>query len=107
MHVVNHLLRERNTDLVLVEGLLEPLVEVEGDRPVVSGVHPDPDLEIHRTGAERSDHDERRGILMHPRIGLDEVLNDLAGEIDVVLVADADVEFDPAGGLGRIVDQRW
>ena len=45
--VVNNLLRERNRDTVGLKLFLELLGQIPANAPVISGIHPDPDNDIH------------------------------------------------------------
>ena len=101
--VENHpylLLGEGDANASLLQGGLDPLDQAGPGLEIILGLYPDPAGQVDATLGELDDQDGRGGLLKRQGLGLHHRGQHLLGPPQVVLVADADGQIHPPGGMG-------
>ena len=97
MHV---LLREGNGDTFLIEALLNGLLKVKEDTPVVLLLAPRADIEVHAAVGEFGYHHLRSGIVEDAVIGVEHVENDILNPIEIIGITHAHAHVHATGIFG-------
>src|SRR5210317_34634 len=100
---VNILLRERECYSFLVETLFDRFCQVEHDAPVIGGLDPGANHEIH-TAVGEGGYGNRTGRLVENAVlGSNEFLNGVTDLVEIVVVTHSDHHIDTTSVVGRVV----